>query len=111
AAYGRAGRLHWGPDLNRQDLEGASPVREGDHRVVHRSPDRKSGELEVEVSADQRPDRGVTEGSPWRATMKIIASADRAFKAAVKKVVSRSWLQGDKGEGSVRSIHKPAERV
>src|SRR5216117_772410 len=42
--------------------------------------------------------------------MKIIASADRAFKAAVKKVVSRSSIQGDKVEGTVRSILKAVER-
>jgi len=42
--------------------------------------------------------------------MKIIASADRAFKAAVKKVVSRSSIQGDKVEGTVRTILKAVER-
>jgi histidinol dehydrogenase len=42
--------------------------------------------------------------------MKIIASADRAFKAAVKKVVLRSSIQGDKVEGAVRSILKGVER-
>jgi histidinol dehydrogenase len=42
--------------------------------------------------------------------MKIIASTDRAFKAAVKKVVSRSSLQGDKVEATVRSILKAVER-
>jgi histidinol dehydrogenase len=42
--------------------------------------------------------------------MKIIAAGDRGFKLAVKKVVSRSSLQGDKVEAGVRAILKAVER-
>jgi histidinol dehydrogenase len=42
--------------------------------------------------------------------MKSIASTDRAFKAAVQKVVSRSSLQGEKIESAVRTILKAVER-
>jgi len=42
--------------------------------------------------------------------MKIIASTERGFRPAVKKVLSRSSLQGDKVEATVRSILKAVER-
>jgi len=42
--------------------------------------------------------------------MRVIAASDRAFKAAVKKVVSRSNFHGDKIESAVRTILKSVER-
>ena len=42
--------------------------------------------------------------------MKIIAASDRAFKTAVKKVISRSTLQGAKIERPVQTILKAVER-
>jgi histidinol dehydrogenase len=42
--------------------------------------------------------------------MKVIAASDRAFKAAVKKIVGRSNLQNGKVEGSVKTILKAVER-
>ena len=42
--------------------------------------------------------------------MRVIAASDRAFKAAVKKVVSRSNFHGGKIESAVRTILKSVER-
>ena len=42
--------------------------------------------------------------------MKVIASTDRAFKAAVLRVVTRASLQGEAVENSVRTILKAVQR-
>jgi len=42
--------------------------------------------------------------------MRVIAASDRAFKAAVKKVVSRTNFHGGKIESAVRTILKSVER-
>jgi histidinol dehydrogenase len=42
--------------------------------------------------------------------MKIIASTDRGFKPAVKKAMSRSSLQSDKVEATVRTVLKAIQR-
>ena len=42
--------------------------------------------------------------------MKVIAASDRAFKAAVKKIVARSNLHGGKVESLVKTILKAVER-
>ena len=42
--------------------------------------------------------------------MKIIASTDRGFKPALKKVMSRSSLQSDKVEATVRTVLKAIQR-
>ena len=42
--------------------------------------------------------------------MKVLMSSDRAFKAALRRVTSRSNLQGGKVEAAVRTILKAVER-
>src|SRR5256712_10562824 len=42
--------------------------------------------------------------------MRVIATTDRTYKAAVKKIVSRSNLGGSKVEAAVKTILKAVER-
>jgi len=39
--------------------------------------------------------------------MRVIATTDRTYKAAVKKIVSRSNLGGGKVEAAVKTISRP----
>src|SRR6266487_4167110 len=96
SAAGWPGGLHRGPGLNGQDLEGSQPGAAGSDRYLHRALNRQPGEPQDEVSTGERLDRGVTAGSSRRTVMKLIASTDRAFRAAVKKAVHRSAFHSDK---------------
>src|SRR3989454_1125725 len=76
------------------------------HGPSHREPSQP----QVEVPPDERLDRGAAGRASGRALMRVIATTDRTYKAAIKKIVSRSNLGGGRIEAAVKTILKAVER-
>src|SRR5439155_318485 len=101
---------HRGPGLDRKHPARARPGGDGCHCGIHGPTHRQSCQPQVEVPPDERLDRGAAVGAAGRTLMRILATTDRTYKAAVKRIVSRSNLGGGKVEAAVKTILRAVER-